>query len=98
MSTHFDDFFKLFKGNFELTKLILPILTAIGAWGGFPKGPRSFQKLTENKLFQYFFLWLLIVQGRGGVELDITLITVLFVFIITEIIIYIEDRYYPESS
>lgn len=91
--SHFDDFTNLANGVFNHNKLILPLLTAIGAWGGFPKGPKSFEKLSQNKFFQYFFLWILIVQGGSNAEFDISLIAVIIVFILTEFIMYIEKKF-----
>lgn len=91
MTKHFDDVISLFSGKFKSSKLLLPILTAVGAWGGLPEGPRSFKMVTQNKIFQYFFLWILIMQGGGGADMDLSLIAVAAVFIITEIVIAIEN-------
>lgn len=94
VKTHFDDFTAIVKGTFNKHKLILPILTAIGAWGGFPKGPKSFHKLTESKLFQYFFLWILIFQGGSEAEFDVSVIAVFLVYCITELVVYLENNYF----
>ena len=44
-------------------QLILPLATAIGAWGGFPEPPQLFKKLAKIELFQYLMVAILIWQS-----------------------------------
>ena len=63
--------------------LILPIVTAIGAFGGFPEPPNMFKKVIQNKPVQYILLFLLIWQGGGGQnwKLSAKVTVVIFVLI-----------------
>ena len=86
----FDEFKQILTFSFPLHRLILPFLTLIGAWGGFPESPRMFKSLTTWKPFQYFFLWVLVMQGGASVDPGLSLVAVLIFGIITEIIKLIE--------
>ena len=46
--------------------LVLPLATAIGAYGGFPTPPRFFNELTQNELFQWALVFVLVWQGGSG--------------------------------
>jgi hypothetical protein len=75
-----------------LVKLIVPLLTLIGAWGGFPKPPKIFDKLVENTFVQYFLLWVLVMQGGARLDGDLALIAVLVFVSINETIKYFEQK------
>lgn len=88
VSKNFDDVSSLLKFDFKVLgpKLVLPMLTLIGAWGGFPEPPKSFKKITQNRFFQYFFLWVLVMQGGASADADLSLVAVLIFVFISEII------------
>ena len=88
----FDEFKQIITFSFPLSKLALPFLTLIGAWGGFPDSPRMFKKLTTWRPFQYFFLWVLVMQGGASVDPGLSLLSVLIFVAITEIIKMIEGK------
>jgi hypothetical protein len=71
-------------------KLVLPMLTLIGAWGGFPEPPKLFKFLTDISIFKYLFLWVLVMQGGAGLDADLSLVAVLMFFIFSESIKFIE--------
>jgi hypothetical protein len=73
-------------------KLFLPLLTLLGAWGGFPDAPESFKFLTEISIFKYVFLWVLVMQGGAGSDFDLSLVAVILFYILTEGIKYLERR------
>ena len=50
----------------NLFKMLAPITTAVGAWGGFPTPPQWFTQLAHNEWFQYAMLFVLIYQGAGA--------------------------------
>lgn len=60
----------------------LAIATALGAYGGFPRAPKWWIKLSQSAIFQFFTLWLLIYsRNRAGNEyLWTTVITVIIYF------------------
>jgi hypothetical protein len=64
---------------------LLPIATAVGAWGGFPEAPKFWKDLTErSELFRYFTVFILVWQGGGGQNARVSLaITVLLYIIAT---------------
>ena len=90
LESMFDEFKQIATFQFPLSKLILPFLTLIGAWGGFPSAPRMFNFLAEWRPFQYFFLWVLVMQGGASLDPGLSLVAVLIFVAITEIIKLIE--------
>ena len=73
-------------------KLILPLLTLIGAWGGFPKAPSIFEKVAQNKYFQYFFLWVLVMQGGASADPGLSFIAVGIFALVTEILKFSDSK------
>lgn len=90
-----DEFKQVLTLSFSPTKLVLPFLTLIGAWGGFPDSPRMFKSLTTWRPFQYFFLWVLVMQGGASVDPGLSLLSVGIFVVITEVIKLIEG---PEKK
>ena len=66
----------------NLKPLLLPMATAIGAFGGFPEPPQMFKSLASNVIFQYAILFVLIWQGGGGQNMMLSLKATVAVFII----------------
>ena len=73
-------------------KLFLPMLTLLGAWGGFPEAPESFKFLTEISIFKYLFLWVLVMQGGAGADADLGLVSIILFFIFSEGIKFLERQ------
>lgn len=73
-------------------RLILPFLTLVGAWGGFPEPPRMFKKIVEYRFFQYFFLWVLVMQGGASVDPGLSLVSVIVFVSISEVIKMLEGE------
>ena len=67
-------------GN-DMSFWILPMATAIGAFGGFPTPPQFFQDLAGNEIFQWLMVLNLIWQGGGGQNIRVSLIATLALFI-----------------
>lgn len=59
---------------------ILPLATAMGAFGGFPPAPPMFAKLSAHPAFQFFTLFVLIWQGGGQQNMQLSLYTAAIVF------------------
>jgi len=72
--------------------LILPIVTALGAFGGFPEPPNTFKKIINIKVIQYILLFLLIWQGGGGQNWKLSAIVTVVIFIIITIMNFIEKK------
>ena len=48
-------------------QLVLAMATAVGAFGGFPEPPQAFNEMvTQNELFRYVLLFILVWQGGAG--------------------------------
>ncbi len=69
--------------------LILPIATAIGAFGGFPEPPNMFKRFIQNKPIQYLLLFILIWQGGGGQNWKLTAKVTLIILVIITIMNYL---------
>ena len=66
----------------QLKPLILPIVTAIGAFGGFPQPPKVFGRLIKYEPVQYFLLFCLIWQGGAEQDWKLALKVTLVLYII----------------
>ena len=87
VKSFFDEIFALLNPvTFPWSKLVLPMLTLIGAWGGFPDPPQVVKKIAQWKFFQYFFLWILAMQGGASADPGLSFISVILFGIITEIL------------
>lgn len=70
----------------KIEPLILPLVTAMGAFGGFPEPPNIFKNIIKNKFVQYFLLFLLIWQGGGGQNWKLSAKVTVIIFILFFII------------
>ena len=87
----FDEFFMILNPfTFPWSRMIMPMLTLVGAWGGFPDSPKIFKAVTQFRLFQYFFLWVLVMQGGASADPGLSLLAVLIFGIVSEVIKLIE--------
>lgn len=46
--------------------IVLAVATGLGAWGGFPAPPRSFNRFVTNEIVQYALVFVLLMQGGAG--------------------------------
>ena len=60
--------------------LILPLATAIGAYGGFPAPPAFFSELTQNEMFRWALVFVLIWQGGSGQDMKLALLVTALMF------------------
>ena len=95
----FDEIFALKNPfTFPWGRLVLPMLTLIGAWGGFPDSPKMFKKISGKKFFQYLFLWVLVMQGGASSDPGLSFVAVAIFGLITELLKYFEEsEYYKEK-
>ena len=70
----------------KLQPLVLPLVTGLGAFGGFPEPPNMFKRVVKNKLIQYFLLFLLIWQGGGGQDWKLSAKVTLVIFVLITVI------------
>lgn len=62
----------------------LPLITAVGAWGGFPNPPRVVQRLFAHKIVQYAMVFMLVYQGGSNQDLMVSAIVTAVIFVITK--------------
>lgn len=60
------------------------ILTAMGAISTFPAPPQIIKQLGQNKVVQYLFLFVLIMQGGGGLDVKKSAFVALLFFLAIE--------------
>lgn len=71
----------------DLGKWILPMATAVGAWGGFPQAPQFFKDLVEgNELFKYAMVFVLVWQGGGQQNAKTAFITAAIIYFVTKLL------------
>lgn len=51
--------------------LLLPLATAIGAYGGFPAPPAFFTEMTQHELFRWSLVFILVWQGGSGQDVKL---------------------------
>ena len=70
--------------DFKNMNLVLPLATAIGAWGGFPEAPKFFKDLvSEYKFIPWLLTGILIWQGGGGQKIPVSVMTLAIVYLLT---------------
>ena len=78
----------------NINNWILAILTALGAYGGFPEAPEWWKKFTKYQIVQFIVLWMLVYQGGGNQEIIWSLLIALIVYVLMntdKIIAYLKD-------
>lgn len=70
----------------NLGQWVLPLATALIAWGGFPQPPEIFVKLSQYELFQYLLVFILIWQGGAKQDPKTALIATAIVYIISKML------------
>ena len=83
-----------FQASPNLFRMLAPITTAVGSWGGFPEPPIWFKQLAQNEWFQYAMLYVLIYQGAGAANPKTSLIFTILFFLIKKFL----DKPLPGKS
>lgn len=66
-------------------QLLLPLATAVGAFGGFPKAPAFFSELTNNEVGRYLVLFILIWQGGAGQDMKLALMVTALMYVLSQV-------------
>jgi hypothetical protein len=81
------------KGINEMIRpLVLPLVTALGAFGGFPEPPALFNKVIKNKIVQYLLLFLLIWQGGGGQDWMLSAKVTVVIFVLITVLNMLDSK------
>ena len=59
---------------------LLALATGIGAYGGFPKAPKAFEKLAKTELAQWTLVFVLLYQGGAGQDVKFALAVTLAMY------------------
>ena len=66
--------------------LFLPMMTAIGAFGGMPNAPKIFQDLAKNEWFQWLMVFVLIYQGGGSASPELSAVATIVVYVVVKLL------------
>jgi len=66
-------------------QLLLPLATAIGAYGGFPRPPAMFTEITNNELGRYALLFVLVWQGGAGQDVKLALMITALLYVVSQL-------------
>lgn len=66
--------------NVNNKQLILPLVTGLGAFSGFPDPPELLKKLSGNVLVQWLMVFALIWQGGGGQNIQVSAVATALLF------------------
>ena len=72
--------------NLNLNQWVLPLATAVGAFGGFPEAPAFVKQLQQYELFKYFLLFVLIWQGGAGQNVQTALILTVVLAVLLKVL------------
>ena len=80
----------------NMQSLYMPFMTAIGAISLFPDPPKIFKDLAKNEIVKWIFVWVLIMQGGAGgnVQLAIVMTALLFAFVKVLDMVYTKKESY----
>ena len=68
--------------------------TGIGAYGGMPSPPSTFVKAVEKyPLLQWFLVYVLVWQGAGGYDEQVSLMGTLIIFTMVKLVEYAENSW-----
>jgi hypothetical protein len=67
----------------NVNTLYVPMMTAFGAVSSFPKSS-FFGKLGENELFQWFCVFILIMQGGGGTNVQLSVVATVLLYVVVK--------------
>lgn len=77
--------------EWTLWKFVVAFATMIGAFGGFPQPPRSFQWLASWQVFQWFVVFVLLYQGGTGEDAILAALITLLTYTFYQVVIFIEN-------
>lgn len=78
----------------NVNALYMPMLTAIGAVSLFPDPPQLFKDLAKMDLVRWLFVFILIVQGGAGGNLELAAVATAVLFGV----MYVLDMVYPKKD
>lgn len=68
-----------------MSDVLFAVLTALGAYGGFPTPPQWWADLATTDVFQLMALWVLVFQGNGKQDIVFTSIISIAVFAVMKL-------------
>ena len=68
------------------------LVTLLGVLGGFPRLPKSIQKIITYRPIQWLLVYIMLYQGGGDEDILFTFMMTFMLFIIYRILYYFEDK------
>lgn len=66
--------------------LYMPMLTALGAVSLFPEPPQVFKDLAANELVRYLFVFVLIMQGGAGGNVQLAVVATVVLYVLVKVL------------
>ena len=66
---------------------LLALATGIGAYGGFPKPPKAFEKFAKTELAQWTLVFVLLYQGGAGQDVRFAISVTIAMYIIHHMVL-----------
>ena len=82
----------------NLTMLGTMLLTAIGSLGGFQDPPKFLKNAYASRFFQFLLLFVLVLQGGGGMQFMPSFIFSVCFYGLIELIKYLEKVYETKKA
>lgn len=79
--------------KYSFWKLVLVVATIVGAFGGFPEPPKTFQKLTSYPLVQWGLVFVLAYQGGAGEDPKLAAMVTAGAFILYKGVTMLEKKH-----
>lgn len=76
--------------NNAVWDIILVTATILGAFGGFPQPPKTFSRLTNSSVMQWFLVFILAYQGGASQDPKFALMATTITFVVYYIVRYYE--------
>ena len=79
-------------------KFFFGTLTFLTSFGGFPEPPKFLKTFSESIFVQYFFLFLLVIQGGSEGHVLTSFLTIFLLGTIMESVKYIEKKFNDKNE
>jgi hypothetical protein len=75
-----------FLADIDPQRALLATATLVGAFGGFPEPPMFFKQLTQNELFRWFLVFVLVYQGGSGQNIKLAAMLTVAAFAVVKML------------
>lgn len=75
-----------FLANIDQQKFIVAVATLLGAFSTWPAQPEILKKFSQNELVQWFFVFVLVWQGGGGQNIQLSLLVTALAYVVVKLL------------